>query len=294
MYIVIEGQDGTGKDTQARKLKEYYEKQGKKVVAYAESGTASEDPFVSKIAKLNYGSKQDIDHRTRVLLYLVNRYEQWRKLAEPALKRGDIVITTRCWFSTLVYEGYGGGVSRSLITKVHKLVMPEVYFNPDKIILLTLNEKEQAKRLGTQTDKNWNRKEEVWKSKGNEFQQKINAAYLKIAKEYNVNTVDASGTIDEVFDKILQELTRKPQQRRASRRSRKHLFNSLRTASYTAQHKIPQLPVIFGDSPAPQSFRLSSLVSDLHSESSTDGAQSQTTSGLPSSSPANLESSVQS
>ena len=138
MYIVIEGQDGTGKDTQASLLKEYFEAQGKKVVTYAESGTASKDEFIAEIARLNYGSKQDIDHRTRVLLYLVNRYEQWRKLAEPALKNGDIVIVTRNWFSTLVYEGYGGGVSRSLITRLHKLVMPEPYFHPDKIILLTI------------------------------------------------------------------------------------------------------------------------------------------------------------
>ncbi|MBO7664369.1 dTMP kinase, partial [Candidatus Saccharibacteria bacterium] len=111
MYIVIEGQDGTGKDTQAKLLKEFYESQGKTVVAYAESGTASQDKFITEIAKLNYGSQQDIDHRTRVLLYLVNRYEQWRKLAEPALRNGDIVITTRNWFSTLIYEGYASGVS---------------------------------------------------------------------------------------------------------------------------------------------------------------------------------------
>lgn len=203
MYIVIEGQDGTGKDTQAKKLKEYFESQGKRVVAYAESGTASEDEFISEIAKLNYGSKQDIDHRTRVLLYIVNRYEQWRKLAEPALKNGDIVITTRNWFSTLIYEGYGGGVSKPLITRLHKLIMPEPYFHPDKIILLTINEEEQQKRLGTQTDKKWDRKQEVWKSKGNEFQQKLNAAYLKVAKEYNIEPIDASGTIDEVFNRIL-------------------------------------------------------------------------------------------
>ena len=206
MYIVIEGQDGTGKDTQAKKLKEYFESQGKRVVAYAESGTASEDEFISEIAKLNYGSKQDIDHRTRVLLYIVNRYEQWRKLAEPALKNGDIVITTRNWFSTLIYEGYGGGVSKPLITRLHKLIMPEPYFHPDKIILLTINEEEQQKRLGTQTDKKWDRKQEVWKSKGNEFQQKLNAAYLKVAKEYNIEPIDASGTIDEVYNEICRHL----------------------------------------------------------------------------------------
>ena len=206
MYIVIEGQDGTGKDTQAQLLKEYYEKQGKKVVSYAESGTASKDKFITEIARLNYGSKQDIDHRTRVLLYLVNRYEQWRKLAEPALRNGDVVITTRNWFSTLIYEGYASGVSKSLIIKLHKLIMPEPYFHPDKIILLTLSEAEQAKRLGTQTDENWDRKNEVWKSQGNTFQRKINSAYLKVAADYNIPTIDASGTIEEVFKAIQEAL----------------------------------------------------------------------------------------
>lgn len=206
MYIVIEGQDGTGKDTQANLLKEYFEKQGKKVVAYSESGTASQNEFISAIAKLNYGSDQNIDHRTRTMLYLVNRYEQWRTLAEPALKNGDIVITTRNWFSTLIYEGYGGGVSKSLIIKLHKLIMPEPYFHPDKIFMFTLSEEEQQKRLGTQIDKKWNRREEVWKSKGNDFQQKLNHAYLKIAKDYNIPTIDASGTIEEVFERVKKEL----------------------------------------------------------------------------------------
>ncbi len=206
MYIVIEGQDGTGKDTQAKLLKEYFENQGKTVVSYAESGTASEDEFVSTIAKLNYGSNQDIDHRTRVLLYLVNRYEQWRKLAEPTLKAGGVVITTRNWFSTLIYEGYGAGVSRSTIIRLHKTIMPERYFHPDRIFLLTIDEDEQGRRLGTQTDKNWDRKKEVWKSKGNEFQRKINKAYLKIAEDYDVETIDASGSIEEIFETIKKKL----------------------------------------------------------------------------------------
>ncbi|MBQ3348033.1 dTMP kinase [Candidatus Saccharibacteria bacterium] len=208
MYIVIEGQDGTGKDTQAKKLAEYFEKQGKKVVCYAESGTASEDKFVASIAKLNYGTKQDIGHRTRVLLYLVNRYEQWRKLAEPVLKDGGVVVATRYWFSTLIYEGYLGGVSKPLIARMHKLMMPEPYFHPDKIIFLTIDEKEQVKRLSAQTDKNWDRKGEVFKSQGSEFQKRLNAAYLKVAKEYSIKPIDASGTIDEVFAKIKEELNK--------------------------------------------------------------------------------------
>ena len=125
-------------------------------------------------------------------------------LMVDALKRNGVVVTARNWFSTLIYEGYGAGVSRSVIVKAHKAIMPSKYFTPDKIAILTLDRKEQEKRLGIQTDKKWDRKAEVWKSKGNAFQQKINPAYLKVAKEYNIPTIDASGTIEEVFAKIKQ------------------------------------------------------------------------------------------
>ena len=199
MFIVIEGQDATGKDTQAAKLVEYFKAQGKNVVHYSESGTNSEEPFIQQIAKLNYGSHDSkIDPRTRVLLYLVNRYEQWKKLAEPALQNDDIVIITRNWLSTVIYEGYGTGVSRQVIAKLHHDMMPEHYFKPDKIVILTLSDKERAKRLISQGK----RSEEFFKSKDGEFQKKLNDAYLKVAKQYKIPTFDTTGTPDEVFERL--------------------------------------------------------------------------------------------
>lgn len=198
MHIVIEGQDATGKDTQAKLLAEYLKQQGKTVIHYAESGTNSEDPFVREIAKLTYGSTQDISNRTRVLLYLINRYEQWRKLAEPALKNGDVVITTRSWLSTLIYEGLVGQVSKNTIIKVHKTIMPEHYFHPDKVVILTLSDQARAERLAAQGRE----KTEFWKSKGDDTQQRINHSYLRVAKDYNIPTLDTSGTIDEVQEKL--------------------------------------------------------------------------------------------
>ena len=200
MYIVIEGQDATGKDTQAQLLAEYLRNKGKAVTHYAESGTASDDPFISEIARLNYGTTQNIDHRTRTLLFLINRYEQWRRFAEPALKREETVITTRNWFSTLVYEGYGGGVSRNLIVRIHKLVLPERYFKPDKIVILTLSDAERKKRLIAQGK----RSSEVFKSMASEFQQKLNRSYLTIAKDYKVPTLDATGTPKEVSQRLIK------------------------------------------------------------------------------------------
>ena len=200
MLIVIEGQDATGKDTQAAKLVEYFKSQGKNVVQYAESASNSNDPFLRSIADtMLYTTKQSpIDPRTRVLLYLVNRYEQWKRYAEPALKNNDIVIITRNWLSTIIYEGYGTGVSRQLIAKLHHDLMPEHYFKPDKIVILTLSDEERAKRLISQGK----RSEEFFKSKDGEFQKKLNDAYLKVAKDYKVPTFDTSGTPDEVFERL--------------------------------------------------------------------------------------------
>lgn len=198
MLFVIEGQDATGKDTQAEKLVEYFKAQGKNVVHYAESGTASPNDFIRSIAELNYGSQNDIDPRTHAMLYLVNRYEQWKKLAEPALKNNDIVIITRYWLSTYVYEGYGIGVSRPLIVRLHKLIMPEPYFHPDKIVLLTLSDEERAKRLIAQGK----RSKEFFKSKDAAFQKKLNDAYVKSAEKFNIPSMDTSGTPDEVFERL--------------------------------------------------------------------------------------------
>lgn len=197
MFIVIEGQDAAGKDTQAAKFTEYFKAQGKEVVTYSESGTTSDNPFVKGIAELNYGKDFGIEERTHALLYLVNRYEQWMKVAEPVLKRDGIVIITRNWFSTLIYEGYMLGVSRSLITKIHKEIMPGPYFTPDKMVILTISEEEQAKRLESQGKI---RQGEFFKSKGYEFQHKLNEAYLKVAKKFDVPTYDSSASVDEVFE----------------------------------------------------------------------------------------------
>ncbi|MBR5389656.1 dTMP kinase [Candidatus Saccharibacteria bacterium] len=198
MLIIVEGQDATGKDTQANLIKEYFEKQGKEVVHYSESGTESKNPFVSGIANLNYKNDYGIDKKTRVLLYLVNRYEQWKSLAEPALKKGKVVVITRSWFSTLVYEGYGTGVSRSFIARIHRELMPQQYFKPDKYVIFTLSDEERKKRLISQGK----RSEEFFKSKDAKFQAKLNRAYLEIAKKYRVATLDASGTPEEVFEKL--------------------------------------------------------------------------------------------
>ena len=199
MYIVIEGQDGTGKSTQARKLAEYYEKQGKEVVVMDEPD--GNLPQAHDIHDILLTKGYDLEPLTNVLLFTASRSELWRKIAEPTLRRGGIVISARNFYSTLAYQGYGEGVSRSKIIKITTEALPDRYCHPDKSFILTVSDKTRLERQGDR-----GKAAETFEARLGDFQQKVNAAYPKIAKDFNIPIIDASGTIDEVFNLILREL----------------------------------------------------------------------------------------
>lgn len=201
MYIVIEGQDGTGKSTQARLLKEYYEKQGKEVVVMDEpDGDLPQAHDIHDLIVIR-GKDYNMEPMTNVLLFTAARYELWRKIAEPVLKNGGVVISARNWWSTLAYQGYGEGVSRNKIIKLTHESLPEKYVKPDKGFVLTVSDEVRLARQDTR-----GKKKETFESKPDEFQQRVNNAYPKIAEEFGLKIVDASGSIDEVFELILREL----------------------------------------------------------------------------------------
>ncbi len=199
MYIVIEGQDGTGKSTQARLLKEYFEKQGKEVVVMDEPD--GDLPQAHDLHDMILTRGYDLDPLTNVLLFTAARVELWKKIAEPVLKRGGIVISARNYWSTIAYQGYGEGISRSKIIRLTKDILPEKYFKPDFGFILTVSDKVRLERQSGR-----GKATETFEAKPNDFQQKVNNAYPKIAKDFNLKIIDASGTIEEVFNLIFGEL----------------------------------------------------------------------------------------
>lgn len=204
MYIVIEGQDGTGKSTQVELLKNYYEKQGKKVVMIEEPD--GDLPQAHELRDLILTRGYHLESITNVLLFTAARLELWKKIAEPVLKEGGIVISARNYWSTLAYQGYGEGISRSRIIRLTKETLPARYFKPDYGFILTAPDAVREKRQSIR-----GKAAETFEMKKHDFQSKVNAAYPKIAKEFNLNLIDASGTIEEVFEKILNQLPTLPQ-----------------------------------------------------------------------------------
>ena len=199
MYIVIEGQDGTGKSTQARLLEEYFKKQGKEVVIMDEPD--GDLPQAHDLHDMILTRGYNLEPLTNVLLFTAARVELWKKIAEPVLKRGGIVISARNYWSTIVYQGYGEGVSRSKIIRLTKDSLPEKYFKPDFGFILTMPDEVRLDR-----QKGRGKATETFEAKPDDFQQKVNNAYPKIAKDFGLELIDASGTIKEVLDEILKQL----------------------------------------------------------------------------------------
>lgn len=201
MYIVIEGQDGTGKSTQARLLKEYYENQGKEVVVMDEPD--GDLPQAHDLHDMILTRGYNLEPITNVLLFTASRVELWKKIAEPVLKNGGIVISARNYWSTLAYQGYGEGVSRSKIIKITKEILPEKYVKPDHAFILIVPDEIRLARQDVR-----GKAKETFEEKSDDFQSRVNSAYPKIAKEFNIPLIDASGTIEEVFEQIKLELNK--------------------------------------------------------------------------------------
>ena len=150
MYIVIEGQDATGKSTQVEMLANYLREQGKEVVTMHEPDGDLESAH--ELRRIIKDKTYNLEPMTHVLLFTAARQELWRKLAEPVLKRGGFVVSARNWWSTLAYQGYGQGISRNKIVRITKEAMPERYVKPDKSAILTLPEKERLSRQSGRDD----------------------------------------------------------------------------------------------------------------------------------------------
>ena len=199
MYIVIEGQDGTGKSTQAELLKKHFEDQGKKVVMLEEPD--GDLPQAHDLHDMILTRGYDLEPLTNVVLFTAARIELWKKIAEPALRAGGIVISARNYWSTIAYQGYGEGTSRSKIIRITKEMLPDKYIHPDYGFILTVPDEV---RLARQQSRG--KATETFEKKPSEFQQKVNAAYPKIAKEFNLIVIDASPSIEDIFTTILSKI----------------------------------------------------------------------------------------
>ena len=196
-YIVIEGGDGTGKTTQANLLQKHLEAQGKKVIHLKEPGGT---PVAEAIRSVIVDGTLGRTPMTNILLFTANRHELWHTRIKPELEKGVWVICTRNYWSTLVYQGYGEGMSESVITAITATFTEQAYMNPDIGVVLTLDDPQTSRNRVA--ERGALEKPDTFESREDDFQYRVNEGYKAIAQTYHLPMISASQPIDKVASQI--------------------------------------------------------------------------------------------
>lgn len=104
VLIVIEGIDGAGKTTQAKRLLDTLLEKGMDAVYFREP---SDSPW-GRIIKEKAASADSLSPEEELDLFQKDRQDNVERNLKPALKDKQVVILDRYYFSTMAYQGSRG------------------------------------------------------------------------------------------------------------------------------------------------------------------------------------------
>jgi dTMP kinase len=194
-FISLEGGEGTGKSTQARRLAATFRQRGISVLTTREPGGS---PGAEEIRALMVnGEPGRWDAMTETLLAYAARADHVTRTIGPALVEGTWVITDRFSDSTFAYQGAGRGMDRETIRRIESAVLDD--FKPDLTLILDL---EPA--IGLQRAMARGGAETRFEKFGAEFHERLRQAFLDIARRNpeRCRVIDASGSEDAVANAI--------------------------------------------------------------------------------------------
>lgn len=150
LFIALEGGEGCGKTTMAKKLEKYLSDQGYDVIYSREPGSSKAGEEI-RHAMLYY----DNDPITDLFLASAARRLNCVENILPALKENKIVICDRFTDSTLVYQGWVNNIPSNIIHSCNDIATGKKY--PDVTIILDINPElglERAAQDGHERNKN--------------------------------------------------------------------------------------------------------------------------------------------
>ncbi|MFM7775597.1 MAG: dTMP kinase, partial [Actinomycetota bacterium] len=198
IFIAFEGGEGSGKSTQAKLLKGWFEEEGQVVTLTREPGGSTLGNDLRKILLAN--ETGDISPRAEALLYAADRAHHVYSVIRPALDRGEVVITDRYFDSSIAYQGAGRTLSSNEVARISRWATESLY--PTFTIIL-----DQPADIGLQRKENADRLE----SESIEFHNRVRQEYLQLAsfdpERYLV--LDARKPIEEIHIEIVARIREK-------------------------------------------------------------------------------------
>jgi dTMP kinase len=185
--IAFEGGEGSGKSTQAARLAERLGA----LLTREPGGTPLGEKVRSVVLDPSNGT---VDPRAEALLMAAARAQHVAEVIEPALARGETVVTDRYIGSSLAYQGHGHGLS------VEELVQLSHWATDgrpaDLYVLLTVPPEVAAERMRRPID----RMERL----GKKFHRRVNEGFVALAAQNPDHwlVIDGVGTIEEVAERV--------------------------------------------------------------------------------------------
>lgn len=115
-FLSLDGIDGTGKSTQVRLLVEWLRASGLSVTSCVDPGGTDLGAKLREI--LLHGRANAMAARTEALLFMASRAELVATVIQPALARGEIVVSDRYLLANVVYQGHAGGLNPSELWQI--------------------------------------------------------------------------------------------------------------------------------------------------------------------------------
>ena len=190
-FITLEGIDGAGKSTHGAWLVEALTARGLRVVATREPGGTLLGEALRELLL-----RQSMAHESEALLMFAARREHVVQVIEPALARGDCVLSDRYTDATYAYQGGGHGVSLELIGTLERLLHPTCH--PDLTLLFDVPgtvSRERLDRMGAR-----GRELDKFEREALAFFERVRNAYLDraAADPRRFRIIDATRPLTDV------------------------------------------------------------------------------------------------
>ena len=196
VFICFEGGEGSGKSTQSKRLAAWLEEQGYAALLTFEPGDTEVGRKLREIVLSP--ETGELSDRTEALLYAADKAEHVDTLVQPALDRGEVVITDRYVDSMLAYPGAGRALVLDEVERVARWATHDL--RPHLTVVLDL---EPEHGLGRFDERDRIEGESL------EFHQRVRAEFLRMAgadpDHYLV--LDARADVDEIGARIIEAVT---------------------------------------------------------------------------------------
>ncbi|GLU35649.1 dTMP kinase [Trinickia caryophylli] len=190
-FITFEGIDGAGKTTHLAWFRERLEEKvgegGRGVITTREPGGT---PLGETLRELLLHERMDLE--TEALLMFAARREHLARVIEPALARGDWVLSDRFTDATFAYQGGGRGLPRDKLETLERWVQGG--FQPDLTVLFDVAPLTASARRGAV------RQPDKFERETDAFFARTRAEYLRRAEEapHRFMVVDAARSIEQI------------------------------------------------------------------------------------------------